>query len=52
MSDIAARPRSLSLSPFIASFHYHESDLAAVMDRTLPTSQAHLIVNLRLDVVR
>jgi len=34
MSDIAARPRSLSLSPFIASFHYHESDLAAVMDRT------------------
>jgi len=52
MSDIAAHPRSLSLSPFIASFHCHESDLAAVMDRTLPTGQAHLMVNLGSDVVR
>ncbi len=52
MTHIAARPHSLALSPFIASFHYHESDLAAVVERILPNGQAHLMVNLGEDEFR
>lgn len=49
---IVARPRSLASAPFVASFHYHESELAPVVERILPTGQAHLMVNLDEDEFR
>lgn len=52
MLHIVARPRSPALTPFIASFHYHESDFAAAVERILPTGQAHLMVNLDEDEFR
>jgi len=52
MLHIAARPRSLALAPFIASFHYHEGELVAAVERILPTGQAHLMVNLDEDEFR
>jgi AraC-like DNA-binding protein len=52
MLRIAARPRSAALAPFVASFHYHEGELAAAVERILPTGQAHLMVNLDEDVFR
>jgi AraC-like DNA-binding protein len=52
MTHIAARPRSLALAPFVASFHYHKSEFPAVVERILPTGQAHLMVNLDEDEFR
>jgi hypothetical protein len=52
MSHIAERPRSLALAPFIASFHYHEGELATTVERILPNGQAHLMVNLDEDEFR
>lgn len=52
MFNITARPRSLARAPFVASFHYHEGELAAAVERILPTGQAHLMVNLREDEFR
>jgi AraC-like DNA-binding protein len=46
MRHIVARPRCPALAPFIKAFHYHESDLAPVVERILPNGQAHLMVNL------
>lgn len=52
MLHIAARPQSPALAPFIASFHYHEGELAAAVERILPTGQAHLMVNSDEDEFR
>jgi AraC-like DNA-binding protein len=52
MTHIAARPCSLALAPFVASFHYHEGELTAAVERILPTGQAHLMVNLDEDEFR
>ncbi len=52
MVHIAARPRSPVLAPFIASFHYHEGEHAAAVERILPTGQAHLMFNLGEDEFR
>src|SRR6266699_2807029 len=52
MSHIAARPRSLALVPFIASFHYHKGEFASAVERILPNGQAHLMVNLDEDEFR
>jgi AraC-like DNA-binding protein len=52
MSNITARPCSPRLAPFISSFHYHERELAATVERILPTGQAHLMVNLDEDEFR
>jgi AraC-like DNA-binding protein len=49
---IAARPHSQALAPFVASFHYHEAELASTVERILPTGQAHLMVNLDEDEFR
>jgi AraC-like DNA-binding protein len=49
---IVARPRFQALAPFIASFHYHEGEFAAAVERILPTGQAHLMVNLDEDEFR
>ena len=52
MRHIARRPRSPALWPFVASFHYNESELAFAVERILPTGQAHLLVNLDQDEFR
>jgi AraC-like DNA-binding protein len=52
MLHIAARPRSPALQPFIASFHYNESELPDCVERILPNGQAHLMVNLDVDEFR
>jgi AraC-like DNA-binding protein len=52
MVHIAACPRSAALAPFIRSFHYHESDFPATVERILPTGQAYLMVNLDEDEFR
>lgn len=52
MLHITARPRSAALRPFIASFHYNESDLAQAVERILPNGQAHLMINLDEDEFR
>src|SRR5437879_8067894 len=52
MLHIAARPRSLAIAPFIASFHCHEGELATAVERILPNGQAHLMVNLDEDEFR
>lgn len=52
MSHIVARPRSLALATHVASFHYHDGELASVVERILPTGQAHLMVNLDEDEFR
>ena len=52
MYSVARRPRSLVLAPFVASFHYHEGNLPAALERILPTGQAHLMVNLSEDEFR
>lgn len=52
MLHIAARPLSAALAPLVASFHYHEGELAADVERILPTGQAHLMVNLDEDEFR
>ena len=52
MLHITARPRSLALAPFVASFHYNEGDLPPVVERILPTGQSHLMVNLDEDEFR
>lgn len=52
MLHVAARPRSQALAPFVASLHYHEGDFAAVVERILPTGQAHLMFNLNEDQFR
>ena len=52
MLHIAAHPRSPALAPFVASFHYHEGELASAVERILPTGQAHLMVNLDEDEFR
>ncbi len=52
MFHIAARPRSQALAPFVASFHYHEGELAAAVERILPTGQVHLMFNLDEDEFR
>jgi AraC-like DNA-binding protein len=52
MFHTVARPRSLALAPFVARFHYHESELVAAVERILPTGQAHLMVNLDEDEFR
>lgn len=52
MVHIAARPRSQALVPFVASFHYNEGEFASMVERILPTGQAHLMVNLDEDEFR
>jgi AraC-like DNA-binding protein len=52
MRRIVAHPRCPALAPFIKAFHYHESDLAPVVERILPNGQAHLMVNLAEDEFR
>ena len=52
MSHIAARPRSQALTPFIASFHYHDVGLETTVERILPNGQAHLMINLAEDEFR
>src|SRR5215831_15579317 len=52
MLHIAARPRSVALTPFVACFHYHEGELTVAAERILPTDQAHLMVNLDEDEFR
>ena len=52
MRHLAVRPRSPALWPFIASFHYNESELPFAVERILPTGQAHLLVNLDRDEFR
>ncbi|HEX4808926.1 MAG TPA: AraC family transcriptional regulator [Bryobacteraceae bacterium] len=52
MLHIAARPCAQALAPFVASFHYHEGELAATVERILPTGQVHLMVNLDEDEFR
>jgi len=52
MRHLAVRPRSTALWPFIASFHYNESELPFAVERILPTGQAHLLVNLEQDEFR
>ena len=52
MLHIAARPRSPALAPFVASFHYNEAELPAVVERILPSGQAHLMINLDEDEFR
>ncbi|HTT63025.1 MAG TPA: DUF6597 domain-containing transcriptional factor [Bryobacteraceae bacterium] len=52
MLHLAARPRSPALAPFVASLHYHESDLPMAVERVIPTGQAHLMVNLDEDQFR
>lgn len=52
MHHLAARPRSPALWPFVASFHYNESELPFAVERILPTGQAHLLVNLDQDEFR
>ncbi len=52
MLNLAAKPRSRALSPFIRSFHYHEGALAPAVERILPTGQAHLLINLDEDEFR
>jgi AraC-like DNA-binding protein len=52
MVHLVARPRSPALSPFVASFHYHESAFPAVVERILPSGQAHLMINLEEDEFR
>jgi AraC-like DNA-binding protein len=49
---IVARPRSITLAPLVAFFHYHERDLPLALERILPTGQAHLMVNLDEDEFR
>jgi AraC-like DNA-binding protein len=49
---VAARPRSQALAPFVKSFHYHEGELTAAVERILPTGQAHLMINLDEDEFR
>jgi AraC-like DNA-binding protein len=52
MIHTAARPRSMALTPFVASFHYHQGELPAAVEQILPTGQAHLMVNLEEDQFR
>jgi len=52
MRHLAVAPRSPALWPFIAAFHYNESELAFAVERILPTGQAHLLVNLDQDEFR
>lgn len=52
MFHLAARPRSRALAPFVASFHYNESDFPAAVERILPNGQAHLMINLDEDEFR
>jgi AraC-like DNA-binding protein len=49
---IVAHPHSPALKPFVASFHYHESEFPAIIERILPNGQAHLMVNLDEDEFR
>jgi AraC-like DNA-binding protein len=52
MRHLAVRPRSPALWPFIAAFHYNETELPFAVERILPTGQAHLLVNLHEDEFR
>ena len=52
MRSLAARPCNPALTPFIVSFHYHESEMPLCLERIVPNGQAHLMVNLREDVFR
>jgi AraC-like DNA-binding protein len=52
MSHVAVRPCSPALAPFIASFHYHDANLATAVERILPNGQAHLMINLAEDEFR
>jgi AraC-like DNA-binding protein len=52
MRHFIAKPRSPALAPFIASFHYHESEFAPMIERIIPTGQAHIMVNLEEDEFR
>jgi hypothetical protein len=52
MLHLAVRPRSLALTPFIKSLHYHEGTLPAGVERIIPNAQAHLMVNLQEDEFR
>jgi AraC-like DNA-binding protein len=52
MRSLAVRPRSAALAPYIASFHYLESNFADRLERIMPNGQAHLMVNLAEDEFR
>jgi AraC-like DNA-binding protein len=52
MSDVAARPLSLELSPYVESLHYHEGTIPTALERVLPNGRIHLMVNLWEDEFR
>lgn len=52
MVNLAVRPRSLALQPFIKKFHYHEMSFPFGLERILPSGGAHLMINLAEDQFR
>lgn len=52
MVNLAVRPRSAALRPFVHSIHYHELDLPFALERIVPSGAAHLMVNLAEDEFR
>jgi AraC-like DNA-binding protein len=52
MINVAARPQSPRLVPFVKSLHYHQTRLAPGLERIMPNGQAHLMINLEEDAFR
>jgi AraC-like DNA-binding protein len=52
MVNLAVRPRSLALQPFIKKFHYHEMSFPFGLERILPSGGAHLMINMAEDQFR
>jgi hypothetical protein len=50
--NLAARPRSPILAPFIASLHYHQGEIPMKLERVLPGGRIHVMVNLYEDEFR
>jgi AraC-like DNA-binding protein len=52
MLHVTAHPLAPALRPFVASFHYHESEHSPAVERILPSGQAHVMINLGEDEFR
>lgn len=52
MVSLAARPSHPALAPFVKSLHYHKGEMPALLERIVPSGQAHLMVNLAEDEFR
>jgi AraC-like DNA-binding protein len=52
MVNLAVRPRSPALHPFIKTLHYHEITFPFGLERILPSGGAHLMINLAEDQFR